>query len=440
MFRPLEWVWGFQGGWLGWLIVAGCWACAAGCFGLVALLVVFGIPWARVVYAEDPYAHLAAGLGFLFLAWVVRVGWRSPARAWGRLLGKGAMLLVSLALSFALGELLVRTMLIRNQEANSLDRLKHLRAQGKKLPVRSSHPLAHIITPSDHSRLVYELRPDLELKFGHRLLRTNRDGMRDDRNYDHAKPEGVVRIVGIGDSGMFGWGVEQNEDYLSVLRSNLAGRTTGRRYEVLNLAVPGYNTQLELEALRFKGLPYRPDVVVVGWCDNDFALPMFLLEKENFRRRDVSFLHLLMFKRDQYLNLIAGAHFRDQREFDQSRVAEELVDGSDFAGVEHALRELKALGAQEGFRVLAFGSMHPKAVEIFRRVEIPYCNLREHIPGTRYPKEWAVQCMHPRAEGHRTLAGYLERELDRLGWLGETRAAGQGAASDQSPRAVAANE
>lgn len=417
VFRPLAWAWGFQGGWLGWVALAGCWAGAAASFGLVALLLVYGIPWARVVYAEDPYAHAAAGLGFLFLAWVVRVGWRSPARDWGRLLGKGAMLLVSLALSFALGELLVRTMLIRNQEANSLDRLKHLRAQGKKLPVQSSHPLAHIITPSDHSRLVYELQPDLELKFGHRLVRTNRNGMRDDRDYDIPKPDGVVRIVGIGDSGMFGWGVEQNEDYLSVLRSNLAQRASGRRYEVLNLAVPGYNTQLELEALRLKGLPYRPDIVVVGWCDNDFSLPMFLLETENFRRRDVSFLHLLLFKRERFLNLVAGAHFRDQREFDRTRVAEELVEGSDIAGVERAMGELKALGEQEGFRVMAFGAMHPKAVDIFRRLEIPHFNIREQIPSNRYPKEWAVHFMHPRAEGHRTLAGYLERELDRLGWL-----------------------
>ena len=65
-----------------------------------------------------------------------------------------------------------------------------------------------------------------------------------------------MRIVGIGDSGMFGWNVEQGEDYLSVLRSNLTARANGVSYEVLNLGVPGYNTQIEVESLRSKGLAY----------------------------------------------------------------------------------------------------------------------------------------------------------------------------------------
>ena len=417
MFRPLAWLWSLAGGWLGRLAVAGLLLLACGFFLLTGLMAVYGIPWACIVYAEAPYQNFFIGLGLLFLAWVVGRGWRRPARAWRSVLGKGAMLVLSLVLSFAAGELALRAFLIRQQEENSLDRLKKLRAMGKKLPVRSTHPLSKIIEPSDQSRLVYELQPRLERLFGHRLVRTNGDGMRDDRDYALEKPEGVVRIVGIGDSGMFGWGVEQNEEYLAVLRQRLASRGDGRAYEVMNLAVPGYNTQLEVEALRFKGLKYAPDIVVVGWCDNDFSLPLFMLEAENYRRRDASFLHELIFERERFLSLIAGARFTDMRDVNREQVAEELLAGTAVDGVRHAFRELRALAEQHGFRVLVFGSMRREAREIFESLGLAYYDLKSQIPRDRYPKEWAVHYMHPRAEGHATLAGYLEAELARLGWL-----------------------
>ncbi|HMP74994.1 MAG TPA: GDSL-type esterase/lipase family protein [Kiritimatiellia bacterium] len=417
IFKPLEWLWSLAGGWWGRLAVAGLILLACGFFLLTGLMAVYGIPWAYIVYAEAPYQNFFIGLGLLFAAWVVGKGWRSPARAWARLAGRCVMFGLSISISALAGELLLRAMLIRNQEQNSLDRLKHLRAMGRKLPVRSSHPMAHIIEPSDHSQLVYELQPNLEMEFGHRLVRTNADGMRDDRDYPVEKPAGVVRIIGIGDSGMFGWGVEQNEEYMSVLRARLAARGDGRVYEVMHLAVPGYNTQLEVESLRFKGLKYNPDIVVVGWCDNDFMLPFFMLQKEDYRRRDVSFLHLLLFDRESFLTKLAGAHFRDQRSFDRNQVAEELLAGTDVEGVEQAFRELQELGEKHGFRTLVFGSMRREAREICERVGLPYYDLRSRIPADRYPKEWSIHFMHPRAEGHAALAGHLEAELNRLGWL-----------------------
>jgi hypothetical protein len=417
IFRPIAWAWSLAGGWLGRLAVAGLVAIACVFFALTLLMAVYGIPWAYIVYAEAPYQNLFLGLLFLFCAWVVGKGWRSPARDWLRLMGKGLILAISVALSAAACEVIIRAILIHNQERNSLDRLKQLRAMGKKLPIRSTHPMAHIIQPSDDFALVYELQPNLDMKFGHRLLRTNSDGMRDDRDYEIPKPAGVVRILGIGDSGMFGWGVEQGEEYMAVLRSNLAMRADGVRYEVMHLAVPGYNTHLEVESLRAKGLKYQPDIVIVGWCDNDFSLPFFMLQKENLRRRDISVLHLLLFDRPRFINLMAGAHFRDMRNFDRELVTEELLAGHDIEGVERSFERLRDMARENGFRVLVFGAMRAEAREICARVGIPYYNIREHIPADRYPREWAVHFMHPRAEGHATLARYLEAELDRLGWL-----------------------
>jgi hypothetical protein len=41
-------------------------------------------------------------------------------------------------------------------------------------------------------------------------------GMRDSQECAHERTPGTVRILGLGDSGMFGWAVHQDSDYLSV--------------------------------------------------------------------------------------------------------------------------------------------------------------------------------------------------------------------------------
>ncbi|MCS6771339.1 MAG: SGNH/GDSL hydrolase family protein [Kiritimatiellae bacterium] len=417
VFSAVAWLWNTGRGVPGWLAVAGFVGLSGIFFLLFVLMAIYGIPWAKIIYAEAPYQNFFLGLASLFAAWVVHSGWRSPWTTWRRVSGKFILFTLSLAFSFALGEVALRAMLIVNQQRNSLDRLKQLREMGKKLPVRSTHPMAIIIEPSYNARLVYELKPNLDMLFGHRTLRTNSDGMRDDRDYSTEKPQGVIRIFGIGDSGMFGWGVHQNQEYMAVLRSNLQARADGHRYEVMHAAVPGYNTQLEVESLRAKGLKYKPDIVIVGWCDNDFSLPFFMLQKENYYRRDVSFLHLLLFHREQLITMIAGAHFRDMRNFDRNQVVDELLAGSDIQGVENAFRELKGLAETNHFKVLVFGSMRKEAEEICSRVGLPYFNLRTQIPADRHPPEWAVHFMHPRPEGHAVLARYLEQELIRLGWL-----------------------
>jgi lysophospholipase L1-like esterase len=250
---------------------------------------------------------------------------------------------------------------------------------------------------------------------------SNSDGMRETEDYPLQRVSNDVRIIGIGDSGMFGWDLNQNEDYLAVLETNLNGRQDGRLYEVLNLAVPGYNTRLEVEALRAKGLKYKPDIVIVGWCDNDFSLPFFMIEKENYRRRDVSFLYRLVFKRAPKNNnrteLAPGITLRDHRDFDEELVLPELTTGSDVDRVRAALADLKAMAEQNGFKVLVFGPLPEICRRICTEVGVPFSNTYDLIPAAKYPKEYLVHWMHPSKDGHRVLAECLEKDLVDRGWL-----------------------
>jgi hypothetical protein len=97
---------------------------------------------------------------------------------------------------------------------------------------------------------------------------TNSNGLRD-REYSFSKPKGVTRIVVVGDSFTWGWGVGDDEIYTEVLESLLQG------VEVINLGVGAFGTQQEMDYLKMKGMQYDPDIVILGFCLNDISESSF---------------------------------------------------------------------------------------------------------------------------------------------------------------------
>ncbi|HEX5760639.1 MAG TPA: SGNH/GDSL hydrolase family protein [Thermoanaerobaculia bacterium] len=136
--------------------------------------------------------------------------------------------------------------------------------------------------PSRWPEIVYELKPDLRGVFRGRPLTTNSHGFRGPE-VAREKPPGVFRIAGLGDSQMFGWGVSDEETYLRRLERALDARARRakqgpRGVEVLNFAVPGYNTVMQVATFEHRALAFSPDLVIVHYARNDLAAPHFALE------------------------------------------------------------------------------------------------------------------------------------------------------------------
>lgn len=368
------------------------------------------------MYASHPMPRLMGA----FVAWIgwygIRHGLSQGRKEWGRFVGRIILAGFSLALAFLTAEVGLRVFLQRIQSEQSLDQLGTTLNKLTQEKIRTSHPLAAIIRKSDHANVVYELKPGVDREFGHCRLHINQAGMRKSREYTLEKPQGTVRIVGVGDSGMFGWGVQQGENYMDVLESNLNARADGKVYETLNFGVPGYNTQLEVETLKSKGLAYKPDIVVVGWCDNDFGLPFFIPQQGQWSRKDVSFLYNLMFNRKAFSDLALN-QISDQRKYNEARIPERFRAGMDISGVRNEFGELKALGKKHGFQVLVVGPMRKEVLAILSDLEIVHYNTHNRIAVSEYPADYYVHAMHPRAGGHRVLAERLEREMKERGWL-----------------------
>ena len=93
--------------------------------------------------------------------------------------------------------------------------------------------------------------------------------LRDPREYPLPKRSNTVRILVLGDSVTFGHGSVYETTYPYLLEQRLKRWRPDVDWQVWNAAVPGYNTSQEFAHLLEVGDRFHPDLVVVGFFEND---------------------------------------------------------------------------------------------------------------------------------------------------------------------------
>lgn len=91
------------------------------------------------------------------------------------------------------------------------------------------------------------------------------------RDVEHSleKPPGTFRVLGLGDSYLWGQGVKLEDICLNRLGRELNQHLAPTRVETINSGMFALNTVQELESLRTKGLRYDPDLVILHFVPND---------------------------------------------------------------------------------------------------------------------------------------------------------------------------
>ena len=84
------------------------------------------------------------------------------------------------------------------------------------------------------------------------------------------KPDGVYRIVMLGDSLTFGWGVEEEQTSSRRLERMLnSARSSAKRVSIVNAGVGNYNTKMQAAWLVAEGDIYEPDMIILNYFIND---------------------------------------------------------------------------------------------------------------------------------------------------------------------------
>jgi lysophospholipase L1-like esterase len=95
------------------------------------------------------------------------------------------------------------------------------------------------------------------------FVRINENGLRD-RRHSYERQNDIERILVLGDSFAWGYGVEESERFSQLLEKSLD-------VEVINAGVSGYSTDQELLWYKNEGIKYDPDLVILEFAGNDIG-------------------------------------------------------------------------------------------------------------------------------------------------------------------------
>jgi lysophospholipase L1-like esterase len=161
-------------------------------------------------------------------------------------------IIVSILVSLAGVELVTRAVIDDGMNFD-LEMWKYARDIKRKSPIQS---------------LGHEHTPNTSGKFMGATVNINTMGLRD-REYPQEKPQDGLRILMLGDSVTFGWGVEAVDTVAKKLEEKLNAGAENAGVEVINAGVGNYNTIQEVTYFLKRGARLNPDIVILNYFIND---------------------------------------------------------------------------------------------------------------------------------------------------------------------------
>jgi hypothetical protein len=276
----------------------------------------------------------------------------------------------------------------------------------REIKRQSANPaIGHEHTPGAHARLM-----GVDVAISSQGLR--------DREFPPAPPPGRTRILMLGDSLTFGWGVPADKTYAKRLEAML--QQAGHDAEVVNTGVGNYNTEMEVAYFLERGAQLQPHYVVLNYFIND-AEPT-PRDRSNVLTRNLRALVYFASRADMALRLANVGGHKDWRSYYES-----LYDQEGVGRVSAAIGRLADYCRRHGIRLLIANQPElrdPKdyaftrVEEIVQRIaaahQVRYVNLRPAVRDLPPQTLWVTPPdPHPSAVVHEAFAGALFGLFDK---------------------------
>jgi len=239
---------------------------------------------------------------------------------------------------------------------------------------------------------------------------------------------GQLRIAFLGDSYVYGQGVDFSRIFSVQTGERLRRLNPGRRIEILNFGRQGADTIDELEIFKKDILPWDPDIVVLGFVLNDFTYRQarrdFSQAYRDEKNRYLVFRGWEKFSRLAYFldwTLFQLLSDMDRRHTDYLNRLYDPARNPEFENMTAALDELLQRMARRRGVVLFFPMFvnheearpfYRDARELLRRAcqknQVAFIEMLPHFSGRSPSKWWAsVEDHHPNAAAHAVVARVL---------------------------------
>jgi lysophospholipase L1-like esterase len=136
--------------------------------------------------------------------------------------------------------------------------------------------------------LPYRLKPNCSIVFcgsdvrlNETIIEINSAGYRGELR-SQSKDNTTKRILVLGDSFVFGYGLNITDTVPFLLEERLNELSEETIYDVINFGVPLYGLEDNINLLEDTGLSYDPDLIILFYLSNDLANNTRIIEIENY--------------------------------------------------------------------------------------------------------------------------------------------------------------
>jgi len=272
----------------------------------------------------------------------------------------------------------------------------------------------HVKRVSENAELGHAHRPGAREMLMGREVTTNSLGLRD-REVDAERKPGSVRVLMLGDSITFGWGVPQE---LTVSqRLDRALRTEG--VEVINSGVGNYNTRMEVEYFLTEGFKLKPDIVVLNYFIND-AEPIPSYDNSFLEKHSKAFVYFSS-RWDAAVRSVAGSGQQTDWKTYYRGLYEDRVTRGGWSGAEKAIERVAAFCRASKIRFMIvnypelrelkpypFADVSARLRATAERLSAPFVDLLPSVQNEPPASLWVtVPDPHPNARATELFAAAL---------------------------------
>lgn len=265
-------------------------------------------------------------------------------------------------------------------------------------------------------------------KIGHKPVLINSHGTRG-REFNAEKPENTLRIISLGDSRTFGWGLSEDETYSGLLEGHIREYLgDSGEVEVINAGVNGWSYSQLMLYLKEVALKYDPDIVIVGeanlWTQfsesssEEFIKDMMVrVWLKNILRRSAVYHYVVEVKLkrfyDKYKKNFIPVDPETDTNFEQEKADNpDAYFKSQIAGIVNMLTTHGIKGVllfipfdKEDLTLSKFNNTLLRMKrELSREMDVPFVDVSDAFLQSRETLYFEGDAVHPNAEGNRILA------------------------------------
>lgn len=264
-------------------------------------------------------------------------------------------------------------------------------------------------------------------KFDHKTVHINSKGTRGE-DFKEDKPKDVYRIISLGDSRTFGWGLSESETYSGLLERLLRNQF-GNKFEVINAGVNAWSFAQMYIYLRDIAMHYKPDMVLLAdanlWSQfsekssKEFREKMMMrVRLKNLLRRSAIYHFVIEVKLKKFYEKYRTRfipvdpkrddHFKKEQKADpNSFIEEQIVKICDLLISSNVKMLFIYIPGKKVVSLIEKPTILKIKEKVSKQYNIKLVNLTEDFRGTNHNFYLPGDSVHPNAAGNKMIANRI---------------------------------